>query len=446
MSTKIKDRKDLGERLQLALAIECALMAQYLYAAYTTIPATGADAAEEAIVNRWSMHLSDLAIGEMFHIAAVANLIVAAGSQPEFENADFSDMLRTNRGKWVENGGAFQLSPFSPETLKRLLQYELESAPQPKREIAELQPGNLFAYVKDGLWSRFFDPWPSIGMLYREIHSYIGTHSNELVTKRALLLTEEDVDDPATLETKVREFPSRTRGILRLTASEGKPNEWNDVVWTLIFQGEGGQGNPGATQSAFSHLEILALLISEAATNRTIANALAKRNIVTNPTNDQASTALEKFKISNPAAVSLALACSWTFVLVLQFLSAIWRDWGIEKAPTKKELFKLVRAVMMALFGPLAATLVRLPAGTIENVTSFAGPTFEFPRGAKVDLPGVWSDAIAMLAATLDQICEALNVTSKLLADGPEKTRVINGIDTVRVLQTRIETLRKPIT
>lgn len=432
----ITSLREFGQRLQLGLAIECALMAQYLYAAHTAIPPEDADADEVALANRWSLLLTSIAIGEMFHVAAVANLIVAAGSQPDFQNADFRGIRLGHRGKWIEHGAAFQLSPFSPATVKRLLQYELEDAPTPPRPTAEV----FINYT-----AQLFDPILSIGRLYRQVGEYLDQHFSTLATDQALFLTETDVGGPTQAEADARPAPSRALGMLRLAPAQDRPGEWRDVVWTLIVQGEGGADNSSADQNERSHVETLAMLISEMASNRPFTRRMTMRTFATNPSVTAFPGVADSAAITEPMAQNLASAGSWTFLLLLQLLSAIWREPGTTStnAP-KSELFSVARSVMLALFSPIAATLVRCPAGTNSGGIYFVGPTFEFPEEVAVALPASWDDAVLAMRATVESIASALSTALDSSGSPSAKTRIANGIETCAVLKQKLDSFAAP--
>ena len=126
----------------------------------------------------------------------------------------------------------------------------------------------------------------------------------------------------------------------------------------------------------------------------------------------------------------------------MQLLSAIWRAPGTTSANApKSELFIVARSVMLALFSPIAATLVRCPAGANSGGIYFVGPTFEFPEEVPVALPASWDDAVLAMHATVESIARALSKALDSSGSTSAKTRIANGIETCAVLKQKLGSL-----
>ena len=172
---------------------------------------------------------------------------------------------------------------------------------------------------------------------------------------------------------------------------------------------------------------------------------MTKRTFATNPSVTVLPVGANGVVITEPMAQNLATAASWTFLFIMQLLSAVWRVPGTTSANAPKSaLFSVARSVMLALFTPIAATLARCPAGTDGGQIYFVGPTFEFPEDTVVALPVSWRDAVIAMHATVERIASALSDALDSSGAPSAKTRIANGIETCAVLKQKLDSFASP--
>lgn len=131
MSTtgKPTTRRDLLYLLAQASELEHSLACQYLFTAFTLKERTdeGITAAQKTMIAKWRRQIANIAVQEMLHLALASNLLTAIGGAPYFRRANFP------QGKtYTSLSLRFVLAPFSEDTLKRYICFELPQDFLPK--------------------------------------------------------------------------------------------------------------------------------------------------------------------------------------------------------------------------------------------------------------------------------------------------------------------------
>ena len=122
-STAGPSREQLIHALYEASELEHNLMCTYLYAAFSLkSEGEGLSAAEQAAVDRWRKAITDVAIEEMGHLAAVWNITSAVGGQPRFGRGNFP----IDPG-YLPAGIVVKLAPFNDNVLQHFIFLERPS-------------------------------------------------------------------------------------------------------------------------------------------------------------------------------------------------------------------------------------------------------------------------------------------------------------------------------
>jgi hypothetical protein len=419
----------LRDDLQAALAFEFALMAQYLYAAMTCVPPPGANAAEEDCINAWSTTLSKLATSEMFHIAAVANIIVANNEVPDFGAADFGKVRNQLNGKWITDREAFALTPFSAGTLMRLASYEYEEAALPK-------PPQIAIEVSLGIR----EPVRSIGSLYRRILAGLEHLDWQPVEDSHCYFSMPLLEHGLGSDEQMLILPSRV----------DDPKRWALVAWAVLQSGEGGTSDTGPK----GHFARLTGLLADVGAQLQLWRKMNTQRFMSDPvvigTCSDVSVRIAKpgergSPVNDPLVRETAMALSWCYMLLVQLLSCLWRDSSIhgeDGNPWKAKCFAISKGVMKALFGQLGGILVSLEGRT--GCGSLCGPTFELPDNNSVHMAPAWSDALVQLRGSTENVRSYINSAMKLSSSESIRRRFENAMETCAHLRRRIEELGDP--
>lgn len=116
--------------LETASEVEHALMAQYLYAAYSlrTSADNALDAAQKASVTSWRREIAGVSREEMGHLMSLQNLLLLVGAAPNFEREDMP--FRTGLYPF--------LMSLEPLTQKSLARFVVAEAPAKAERIEDL--------------------------------------------------------------------------------------------------------------------------------------------------------------------------------------------------------------------------------------------------------------------------------------------------------------------
>ncbi len=116
-------RERLIHALYEAAELEHNLMCTYLYAAFSLkSDGEGMSAKEQDAVARWRKAITDVAIDEMGHLAAVWNITAALGGQPRFGRGNFP----IDPG-YLPAGIVVKLAPFNSDVLQHFIYLERPS-------------------------------------------------------------------------------------------------------------------------------------------------------------------------------------------------------------------------------------------------------------------------------------------------------------------------------
>jgi len=118
----ITTREQLVLTLTDAAELEHAVICQYLFAAHSlkSHPSEpGVNAAQLERIREWQADILAVARGEMEHLGLVCNLLSAIGGTPYFRREDLP-----RPGQFAPPHVRFELLPFSPDTLKKFMQFE----------------------------------------------------------------------------------------------------------------------------------------------------------------------------------------------------------------------------------------------------------------------------------------------------------------------------------
>lgn len=182
---RVEHRESLVYLLCEACELEHALMAEYLFAAFSLKQAPDDDLTrrQAAAIERWRQVLLSVAAQEMLHLAVANNLLASLGNAPHVERPNFPQ-----QAKHYPPGVQLALLPFGERALRHFLYLErpegmdledasgfaLLDAAVPLLEEGELAPrgqqfasvGHLYRGIEAGfhaLVERFGEEWVFIG-------------------------------------------------------------------------------------------------------------------------------------------------------------------------------------------------------------------------------------------------------------------------------------------
>ena len=114
----VENREELFFLLSEAAQLEHMIMCQYLFATFSLKRDTseGLTQAQLEAIKHWERIVLDVAVQEMLHLALVNNLLIALGSIPYFDRANFP-----LHGKYFPAGIRLMLLPFGEQALQHFL-------------------------------------------------------------------------------------------------------------------------------------------------------------------------------------------------------------------------------------------------------------------------------------------------------------------------------------
>ncbi|MBJ6146286.1 ferritin-like domain-containing protein [Hymenobacter sp. BT559] len=374
---EISSRSDLLTLLNEACELEHGLACSYLYAAFSLkqqLEEGGLTWEQLHVVRRWAAQLYLVASQEMFHLAQVWNLQVAIGGTPYYMRPNFPVV-----SKYYPLGLGIALEPFSRQSIKRFIAYEMPRGMERKGQLGFVNEDSL--------------DYRTVGELYDLIHAgFTALDGPDLfIGKPALQAT------PALID-----FPE----IVPVT----KLADAHEAISRIVEQGEG-----GAIDHVDSHYGIFKSILEEyeQLTKSAEPQFQPVRPAVTNPAlapRPGYYHANQAF-ITNDFTAEVADLFDDLYVLmmrVLQFTFTI-------DEPRRRDLARYAIGMMPMVVKPLGDALMLLPAGRLFPGRS-AGPAFTL--GRHVPLPADFGLAIRLIkerSATLKDRLSSLAESSTAL-------------------------------
>lgn len=186
----VKSRSDLLTLLSEACELEHGLACSYLFTAFSLKQNVdeGISAAQFHLVKKWASKIFFVASQEMLHLAQVWNLMNAIGGTPYYFRPNFPQT-----SKYYPFNLPLKLEPFSPESLKRFIAYELPSNVDEKKFVQ-----NAFGFVSEDDYL-----YKTVGELYRLIAEGIEYLGDELFSgDEQLQLGRDDIDSREIIKIK----------------------------------------------------------------------------------------------------------------------------------------------------------------------------------------------------------------------------------------------------
>jgi CDGSH-type Zn-finger protein/uncharacterized Fe-S cluster protein YjdI len=352
VAAPLTQREILINLLYEAAELEHNLMCTYLYAAFSLKDgeSEGLRAAEAAAVERWRLTLTQVAIEEMAHLAAVWNITSALGASPRIGRANFP----LDPG-YLPASITVRLAPFNAETLQHFVFLERPGgSDEPEGEGFACERPYVRGTERPHLTPMGRD-YQTVGDFYARIGEGLRTfveHYGEDTAfhgDRALQLSPAEVDLPGVqpvvcLKTALAAFAA------------------------IVTQGEG-----APRDSAGSHYQKFLGI-------RTELQALLRQNpkfapsfpAATNPVLRRPPRPEGRVWIEDAdafATVDLANAC---YALMLRLLGYAY----VLRGPSAEKSLAVDLAIgLMQALAPLAARAARLPAGP-SNPQCNAGVSF----------------------------------------------------------------------
>ncbi len=354
-------REELINALMAAAELEHGLLCQYLYAAFSLKKhASELDnrlgdhirAKQIERIRSWEATILEVAHQEMGHLGTVCNLLAAIGAAPQFQRPNFPQMSHyfpTPKSPSVGNTEVslgeppyryelFSLDPFSEETLRRFIRFEL-----PQRELVA-----QFGRPKPILYDK-------VGKLYRNIEEGIFS-----------------ID-----ETTLFIGPQGPRQewdwgrIVHVPAVYDRQSA-KTAIDLIIVEGE---GTP--TGSATSHYEKFKRIKDELSEELQHMPTFAPaRPVVSNPiTMPEKESATHGAIIDDPIAKEVVELFNVVYGVMLLMLNRFY-TYGDEKDDLRLGLGRMSKQLMSAVIRPLGDILTLLPAGG-QHMGKTAGPSFE---------------------------------------------------------------------
>ncbi len=345
-------REQLIHSLYEAAELEHNLMCTYLYAAFSLKSADeGLSEIEADAVGRWRRQITQVAIEEMGHLAAVWNITAALGGQPRFGRPNFPLDVG-----YLPAGIVVKLAPFNEDVLQHFVHLE--------RPIGSQEPeGEGFAperiFTRDTGQRGRLTPMPvdyeTVGVFYEHIGQVLRTFSAQHGETNAFC------GDPA-LQLSAAELDlGGAKPVLCLKTAL-------QAFDAIVTQGEG-----ASADSEDSHFQRFAAIRAEYRKLKAANPAFTPAHLAaTNPVLRKPPTPAGKVWLENAeaiATVDLANSCYQLMLRLMGYAYAIPRP-----NPEKGVALDLGIALMRActLLGERAA---RLPAGP-SNPGCNAGMSF----------------------------------------------------------------------
>ncbi len=356
-------REQLLHSLYEAAELEHDLMCTYLYAAFTikTDPADGITIEQAERARRWRRAITNVALEEMGHLAAVWNITSALGGSPRFGRGNFP----------IEQGAlpasvVARLAPFDEDVLQHFIYLErpLDSREPDSTEFPHAPPRSRatpHAYL-----TPMAIEYDTVGAFYATLgdglRAFVEHHGEDAAF----------CNDPTfQLTTEEIQLPGVTPVVCSKTALA--------AFASIVEQGEG-----APVDHVDSHFQVFRRLRAELAeatrTDRAYAPAFpAARDPVLRPPITDARVWITHDEAA--ATVDLANA---SYNLMLRLLAYAYQ---VPRGVPHKRLAIDLGLGLMRIMTPVAERAVRLPVGSRPGVN--AGMTFTalrdaapIPRGA----------------------------------------------------------------
>jgi uncharacterized protein len=362
---RIENRSQLIYLLTEAAEIEHGVMCCYLFAAFSLKNSTDEGVTDTQLrkIRSWSRLIRGVAIEEMLHLGAVANLLTAIGGAPHLRRPNFPIRL-DQRG-----GFHLRLAPFSLDTMRDFIAIE-----EPDEVVG---PDGR---SKRGLPSLVRPRLSDIFATEREFHTqgrlYHGIEDGFVYLAQKLGEKSLFISPPAVQTAAPSHFESLTQ-LTRVTDLESAL----EAINVIVVQGEGAsRDTPDSHYSKFmtilrEYQEELAADPGFEPSRPVLANPYAL------PPSDKADTTDLNF-VDDPDTEDLSNFCDACYELMVQVLGRLF----VHAEETEEELQRLSSAaetLMIEIVAPLADALTKSPAGP-SHPDKTAGISFRLSRGATI--------------------------------------------------------------
>ena len=387
MSTPLSFVLDTREQLLNALAeaaeIEHNLMCCYLYAAFSLKEGLdeGLSVDELAAVKRWRQELIHVAVGEMTHLALVANLMSAIGGVPNFRRSNFPISPGNH-----PSGIVVKLAPFALETLDHFIYLE-RPEDAGVRDGVGFEPNQRFnRSPSPGRLCPTNGDYETVGGLYRAIADGLASYT-EARGADALF-----IGDPALqLGAEVSNLP----GLIRVRCLETACT----ALKRIVIDGEGSDRN-----SETSHFQRFTTIRGEVATLCASRSGFEPaRPAAHNPVMRAPPAPEGRVWITAAPAADLLDLANAVYVHMLRLLL---QAYGENRGLPVQRAFASAAAELMFAITPVASALTRLPARAGMSAPT-AGMTFAVPQQSSALPAGAYVDRV--LLERLDEIVARAN-------------------------------------
>jgi hypothetical protein len=363
-SIVVEHRKELTYLLSQAAEVEHALMAQYLYAAFSLRSAPGPGLSQEqlAAVERWRRVILKVSGEEMFHWALVQNLLIAIGSAPFVSRPHMP-----HQAKGYPPGVQVRLLPFGETALQHFVYLERPEGmegtdaegfdpaglPLPPMRPEEIIPrGQEFA---------------TVGHLYRSIEQGFAHLADALGEDRLFI-------GPAFQQADEKAFGwPDLRPITDLAGA-------NRAIERIVEQGEGARGD-----WASAHYGRFLAVLEEYRAMRAEDPAFEPAHPVVGAAVRSVEGIEPEVYISDPATAGCSDLFNAVYELLLQLIARYFA-FGHETSEQRQALAHTAVGLMFRAIKPLGLLLARLPVGP-DHPDATAGASFQLPYRASFLLP-----------------------------------------------------------
>lgn len=395
----VEHRKELSYLLCQAAELEHALMAQYLYAAFSlrTEPGPGLSPEQLEAVERWRQVILRVSAEEMFHWALVQNLLIAIGSAPFVSRPHMP-----HQAKGYPPGIQLRLLPFGEAALQHFVYLERpEGMQDADADMFEHGGPAPTPMAPDELLPRG-QPFTTQGTLYRAIENGVSH------------LAKKVGEDLLFIGPPFHQISSKTTwpDLVPITDTEGA----SKAIERIVEQGEGARGDWKT-----AHYGRFLGVLEE-------YRALRAEDPAFTPAHPVVAAGVRGVEgidpdvfITDPTTAATSDIFNAVYDLILQMIARFFA-FGHETPEQQRVLATSGVDLMFQAIKPLGILLAAMPVGA-EHSDATAGANFQLAYRASFLLPhrrAAW----IRFCERLDEIAEAADAV-------PAASRARNVLDTV---------------
>ena len=383
----LESREQLLNALAEAAEIEHNLMCCYLYAAFSLKEGLDEELTEAELtaVKRWRHEMIHIAVGEMTHLALVANLMSAIGGVPNFKRSNFPISAGYHPA-----GLVLKLAPFALDTLDHFIYLE-----RPEHtgilDGAGFEPSQRFRRAPNpGRLSPTNGDYETVGELYRAITHGLTRYA-ELHGADALFIGEPELQ----LGPDVSNLP----GLIRVHCLETACA----ALTRIVVDGEGSESDSeGSHFQRFTQIRRELLAFSANRSDFEPARPAAHNPVMRAPPTPEGRVWIT----ASPASELLDLANA----VYAHMLRLLLQAYAENRGPVVQRALATAAAELMFAITPIASALTRLPASPGQS-TPTAGLTFAVPQQSSALPAGAY--VARVLVERLEEIVARANVLAR---------------------------------